>query len=214
MLDGSVVVSVLLPSGSNATKAIPLDSPDVRMAVPALQVDAPLSTMGLSGSAPSYHVGDEVQVWSNSFCSWCDGKVLAVEGKLLKTEFFLPNGSAARKSLVASQGGLRRQPKATGIGGGSPRVPKMSEDDIEMDYHGELGLMNLYGQAQDGQEPYAVGDDVEVWSNSNKAWCPGKVVAVEEGLATTNFTLPSGAVAKKTQTVDDENLRAMVRSKP
>jgi len=220
VLNGSIVVGVLQPNGSSATKALPLDSKELRVAAASLQVDTPLSTMH-SVREPSYTeyaVGDEVQVWSNSFFSWCDGKVIGVEGVLVHTEFVLPNGHDARKSLAASQGGIRRplagrSPRRAAGGGDAPAavgqmVQKVSEDasHIEMDYHGELGLLGL---EQHRKEPYAVGDNVEVWSNSSKAWCVGKVVAVQTGLVHTNFTLPSGAIAKKCLPLDDAGLRAL-----
>lgn len=222
--DGSAVVSLILPTGTGATKAVPLDSDELRLAADIAEcVKGPLPTMKLKASA-TYKADEPVQVWSNSCCCWCDGQVTEVDGLVVKVQFVLPDGSSAAKAILPSKGGLRRvgeigvKPQE-----GSPQAgrtvrltdftmpaemhqdaSKNEEGEMVMDYHGELGLMEL----DEDHEIWALGDEVEVWSNSAQAWCAGAIVALEGGVVTAKYSLPDGSMVQKMLAAEDESLRA------
>lgn len=73
------------------------------------------------------------------------------------------------------------------------------------DRHAEL--VRLQDKDSGEQNRYKAGDEVEVWSNSKKAWCPGKVCYVLAGQVSTTFMLPDGAAAKKDLSWDHKDLR-------
>eukprot|EP00933_Yihiella_yeosuensis_P028736 TRINITY_DN22569_c0_g1_i1.p1 TRINITY_DN22569_c0_g1~~TRINITY_DN22569_c0_g1_i1.p1 ORF type:complete len:617 (+),score=169.45 TRINITY_DN22569_c0_g1_i1:90-1853(+) len=58
-----------------------------------------------------------------------------------------------------------------------------------------------------GPRVYAVGDAVEVWSNSRRAWGRGKVEKVEGDKVTAEFTLKGGSIAKKELPSQHRDLR-------
>ncbi|CAK0909799.1 unnamed protein product, partial [Prorocentrum cordatum] len=58
-----------------------------------------------------------------------------------------------------------------------------------------------------GPHEYKVGEEVEVWSNSQRVWGPGKVESVEGGTITASFTMPGGSVAKKELPASHKDLR-------
>lgn len=211
--EGNAVVSMMLPNGNGATKALPLGCAEMREPAAGRAPDRPLCSMGvLPLTVDACKEGDEVEVWSNSHCCWCEGKVTNVEGGTVQAEFLLPGGTPAKKSIAPSQGGLRRKPsQSPRPQEGAERSPETlpvaddaQDDDIELNFQGELGLMDLN---RHNVAPYATGDDVEVWSNSHQAWCSGKVSAMESGLVVCAFTLPTGAQAQKKLPLEDEGLR-------
>lgn len=57
---------------------------------------------------------------------------------------------------------------------------------------------------------YTVGQPVEVWSNSLKAWGLGKVTEVSSSTVTAEFTLPNGNSAKKELPASHRDLRPAV----
>jgi NOL1/NOP2/fmu family ribosome biogenesis protein len=230
VIDDKAVISLMLPNGVGATKALKMDSDELRMPDKSAAgdvnsstalADAPLMTVSTARDK-EYTVGEEVQVWSNSYCSWCDGKVIGFQDDLVQAEFTLPGGQTARKALSTTQGGMRRRRKRSPSDAAAPQdsagaVGKTQgitmldggagfeiADSLALDYGGELGLLRL---EEFHQEPYVAGDVIEVWSNSSQTWCVGKVVEVANGLVHTNFTLPNGAIAKKLLPFEDENIR-------
>jgi len=60
---------------------------------------------------------------------------------------------------------------------------------------------------------YKVGDEVEVWSNSMRAWCKGRVDKVEGDKVTASLTLPDGSLAKKELPSQYKDLRPMAAEK-
>lgn len=61
---------------------------------------------------------------------------------------------------------------------------------------------------------YTAGTEVEVWSNSRKAWCRGHVEKVEDGQAHLCFTLPCGSTARKELPLNHKDLRRYMPIKP
>jgi len=72
---------------------------------------------------------------------------------------------------------------------------------------GHAELVKLQDKDSGEQNRYKVGDEVEVWSNSKKAWCSGKVCHVMAGQVFTTFTLPDGVAAKKDLPWEHKDLR-------
>eukprot|EP00929_Paragymnodinium_shiwhaense_P015115 TRINITY_DN123137_c0_g1_i1.p1 TRINITY_DN123137_c0_g1~~TRINITY_DN123137_c0_g1_i1.p1 ORF type:complete len:594 (+),score=146.12 TRINITY_DN123137_c0_g1_i1:72-1784(+) len=58
-----------------------------------------------------------------------------------------------------------------------------------------------------GPRVYKVGDEVEIWSNTNKAWGRGKVEKVSGDMVTAEFLLPGGQSAKKELPAKHKDLR-------
>lgn len=58
-----------------------------------------------------------------------------------------------------------------------------------------------------GPHVYKVGEEVEVWSNSQRVWGAGKVESVEGDKITASFTMPGGGVAKKELPASHKDLR-------
>lgn len=54
---------------------------------------------------------------------------------------------------------------------------------------------------------YKVGDEVEIWSNSQKVWGRGTVKKVEKTTVTAEFTLPNGQMAQKELPAKHKDLR-------
>lgn len=62
-------------------------------------------------------------------------------------------------------------------------------------------------KALGGPYVYKVGDEVEVWSNSQRVWGKGKVKQVDSGKVITEFTLPTGGMARKEMLAAHKDLR-------
>lgn len=66
-----------------------------------------------------------------------------------------------------------------------------------------------------GEHKYKVGDEVEVYSNSNKAWGAGKILEVKEKTVVAEFAVPggNGQMAKKELPSNHQHLRLLDKSK-
>lgn len=58
-----------------------------------------------------------------------------------------------------------------------------------------------------GPYQYTPGEEVDVWSNSQKKWGRGRVEKVENGRVTAEFNLPGGGTAKKELPANHKDLR-------
>jgi len=115
-----------------------------------------------------YSVGDAVEVWSNTHQVWCPGHVDAIlKDGLISATFQLPitgSDNMATKSLPAEHEHLRKAGAPPGSG----------------QLAGTRGSCGVYSN----------GDAVEVWSNSQRAWCPGYVAKISDGILHLAFRLP------------------------
>eukprot|EP00927_Polykrikos_kofoidii_P071811 TRINITY_DN6801_c0_g1_i1.p1 TRINITY_DN6801_c0_g1~~TRINITY_DN6801_c0_g1_i1.p1 ORF type:complete len:655 (+),score=82.88 TRINITY_DN6801_c0_g1_i1:127-1965(+) len=64
-----------------------------------------------------------------------------------------------------------------------------------------------------GPMVYKVGEEVEIWSNSQKVWGRGTVKAVNNGLVTAEFSLPNGQTAQKELPAKHRDLRHLERAR-
>jgi len=61
-----------------------------------------------------------------------------------------------------------------------------------------------------GPHEYQIGEKIEVWSNSLKRWGTGKVIRVANGMVTAEFTMATGAQAKKELPATHRDIRPFV----
>lgn len=89
------------------------------------------------------------------------------------------------QQVVAAPAEAEHLPRLLGSRFGSMEKP-VSEDGACLTEH-----------ARPFNEVYVAGNQIDVWSNSTKAWCHGHVEKVEDGQAHLCFRLPCGSSARK-----------------
>eukprot|EP00927_Polykrikos_kofoidii_P078845 TRINITY_DN75644_c0_g1_i1.p1 TRINITY_DN75644_c0_g1~~TRINITY_DN75644_c0_g1_i1.p1 ORF type:complete len:720 (+),score=95.42 TRINITY_DN75644_c0_g1_i1:80-2239(+) len=186
---GFVMAAFLVPgAGPNdwSTKELPVDHKDIRrpvdeaiqkysaeMSTGTLEPAAELHLLPEMATMPStsmdaFRVGDSVEVFSNSKQVWCLGVIESISGRKLVASFVLPGDTMpCRKELSAYDKDLRR-----------PEKPKVADP-----------------QQESGEDisPMCLGDEVEIFSNSQQAWCAGRVSKMADGKVTVAFQLPGAA---------------------
>jgi hypothetical protein len=71
----------------------------------------------------------------------------------------------------------------------------------------EVSMREKAGAVVESNLRYDVGDVVEVWSNSQQAWCPGFIKKVSGTKVTAEFALLDNAPAKKVLSMKSRELR-------
>lgn len=189
------MVTVIYMNG--ATKTLPGDHKDLRPFKGRVEFRAPPAATGIQGFQPNESVardsgerkngypqtipeeeevlkvpmleGDPAEVYSNSMQAWCKGYVEKVRGNLLTLAYQSPNAEGAgfdwtRKTLPSENTGWRKAKHPT----------------------------QNYGMTKgvDASADFEIGDAVEIYSNSRKVWCGGRVVHRRKDVATVCFQLP------------------------
>jgi len=118
-------------------------------------------------------VGDFVEVFSNSAQAWCPGFIETVEAGVATLVFQLPGAGPedwSEKQLPMGNAGFRR----------------ISAEALQ-----ELDSLDRAGsEGGSWSSELVVGDWVEVFSNSRKAWCLGRVTCAGKDDVTAAFQLP------------------------
>jgi hypothetical protein len=137
------------------------------------QIEAPEANgSGKDESKHDYKHGDEVEIWSKSQKVWSLGKIIKVGATTVTVSFTLPDGMLYAKELPPRHRDLR------------PVQPPAIAADTE------------------AADSWAVGDEIEVWSNSRQQWGKGKIEKVElreqgDDVVMARFTMPDGSVCEK-----------------
>jgi len=153
------------------------DNVSVLMAyqVPGEPIDANISTKTLPIDSTEIRLPTDtgswttasVEVYSHSNKAWCLGKVTEINQGILSVVFFYPN----------------EPPDAV------PVMKQLALGDKDLRLRGvDAAFAQPVGGL--GHEHLAVGNAVEVFSNSLGIWCPGIVNELVEGVATIRFFYP------------------------
>jgi hypothetical protein len=132
--------------------------------------------------------GDPVEVWSNTAQVWCAGYVEQIRGNMLCLAYQVPGANAcewSRKSMPSEHQLWR----------------KLSQ---MLDYESKAS------PGGDVISAFSIGDEVEIFSNSNQVWCPGRITKQRQDMVTVCFQLPSAGAEdwlEKDVKVGDRNLR-------
>jgi len=209
-IDGQhVVVAFQLPGakpGELSMKVLDIKHPNIRKRRPEEQAVAAMASgaPAAPAKAQSYVLGETVEVYSNSSQVWCQGTVESVEGDNVSVCFQLPGKKEewARKQLTAAHPNLRRPQvveatrgisgKSTGSkssGALSPTSVPPTETRIAS---GGLNASTVPANVNDSAKPGGidVGSWVDVWSNSQKVWCTGRVTHAASRRVSVVFRLP------------------------
>jgi hypothetical protein len=129
-----------------------------------------------------YKVGDDIEVWSNSHKRWSRGKVDKIEGSKASVKYESPDGQIMMKQMPESHEHLRHTVSASGAPADN---------------------------AQEGTSSgiYKAGDQVEIWSNSQKTWCRGSIEKLQGDLVNVKYVSPDGQTMTKLMPNGHECLR-------
>merc|ERR1712196_462555 len=75
-----------------------------------------------------------------------------------------------------------------------------------------MGSQPMIAAPPTGTPNWTVGEEVEVWSKSNNAWCLGRTVHVDDLYVTCQIRLPSGTIAHKKLPLDNPEVRRVLDS--
>jgi hypothetical protein len=128
-------------------------------------------------------MGDEVEVWSNSHKRWAQGSIQSVEDGKVSVKYASPDGQPMVKQMPEGHEHLRHaQTASTGNAGASKKQVSSS------------GV-------------YKVGDQIEIWSQSNNAWCRGSIEKLQGELVNVKYQSPDGPTMTKLMPNGHEYLR-------
>jgi len=133
-----------------------------------------------------YKVGDEIEVWSNSHKRWSRGTIEKVDaGGKVSAKYSSPDGAAMIKQMPEHHEHLRHYviPDQT---------PAPQKQAAAVAHQGGV---------------YKVGDQIEIWSNSQNAWCRGSVLKIEGELVNVKYTSGDGQAMTKLMPNGHEYLR-------
>lgn len=114
--------------------------------------------------------GDPVEVFSNSTQVWCKGYVESIHGNMLTLSYQSPSADGCgmdwtKKTVPSEHNCWRKAYDATG-----------------------------HGMTKAAEFVFDIGDEVEIYSNSNKCWCSGRVTQRKKGsVVTVCFQLPGAS---------------------
>lgn len=184
-----------------AHKVLPVDHEHLRVVGPAPAAEpgrgegAPAAVAGgrrgdgeAEQQREEYAVGDAVEVYSLSRKAWFPGVVERTREGFVLVAYAAIEGATepSRKEIPTRHSHLRRRvgPAAGGRGGAAAAEPPAPPEGA-----------------------FKVGDSVEVYSASRKAWCPGRIDAITNGVAVTCYKLPGGEFQQKELPLNHEHLR-------
>jgi len=136
-----------------------------------------------ASSGAKYKVADEVEVWSNTHKRWSAGTIEKVEGGgKLSVKYASPDGAAMVKQMPESHEHLRHRISA-------PARPAQNQASFAPD------------------DVFKAGDKIEIWSNSQQAWCRGSIEKLEGELVNVKYQSPDGQTMTKLMPNGHEFLR-------
>jgi hypothetical protein len=147
----------------------------------------PMSSQALLPES-RYKVKDLIEVYSNTHKKWCPGTVEAVDGIKINVKYSSPEGAAMTKQMPASHEHLRHK-----VGGATPAPC----DSIVIPLEEQFSSVSSY----------KVGDAIQIWSNSQQAWCNGFVESVQGDLAGIKYSSTDGQSMTKMMPIGHEHLR-------
>lgn len=153
------------------------------MAAPPQAMDpmvsqAPMSSqMPMSSGTGRYRVGDQVEVWSNSHKRWSKGSIQEVDGGSVKVKYHSPEGAAMVKQMPEGHEHLR------------------------------FASADTAAAEEASTGPFKVGDQIEIWSNSNQSWCKGSIDKIQGDLVNVKYQSPDGQTMTKLMPNGHEFLR-------
>lgn len=178
-----VVVAFRLPGAKKedlSMKVLDMNHPNIRRRIEESSSSRAPSRVA-SASSRGYAVGEQVEVFSNSAQVWCQGYVDSIVGEVLHVQFRFPGkpNEWVRKQLSIGHQNLRRAQAAPSASpDASPWATRAAT----------AGPSSLPSKVGSGIA--AVGNWVEIFSNSNQDWCVGCITHSTDSEFTVAFQLP------------------------
>jgi len=170
------------------------------------------STQSFSVDVP-FKVGDQIMLWSSSQQKWCNGIVDKAQGEWVHISYKGPEGRDMSKIMpnhhehIQHPWGNLQPPRERSL----PSSPQKGLSPIPESPGGAqtgslfAGASNYPAEA--GVCTYKVGDDVEMWSTSQNAWCRGRVEKAEGDWINISYKGPGGQPMTKLMPNGHEELR-------
>jgi hypothetical protein len=173
-----MTVPATVPAPPPAAPAANFECQETLPAPPPARDGKPLQQKKEAATVSKYKAKDLIEVWSNSHKQWCSGTVEAVDGSKVHVKYASPDGAAMTKQMPESHEHLRH---AQDMSCSSMMVP-------------QPGVYN-------------VGDQIQIWSNSQHAWCEGRVEQIEGDLVNVKYASLDGQSMTKKMPKANEYLR-------
>lgn len=210
-----VQISYRSPNGQQINKVMPNDGHEhIRfhghpwqgsMAVPmpntAAHMAPPSPTSSPTHQAPiaghTYHVGDEIELYSASQNTWVRGSVHKADGDWITINYKGPGGQPMTKIMPNGHEQLRVAEGA----GAMISYPHLAEPQ---------GLLSTGSSPPPPPtRPYRVGDHIEIWSTSQNTWCRGEISKLEGDMVNVAYRGPGGQPMNKIMPNGHAHLRLL-----
>lgn len=134
--------------------------------------------------ARKYKVGDDIEVWSNSHERWSKGTIEKVEPGKVHAKYYSPDGAAMIKQMPETHEHLRHYEAPAPARAASKQAAPAAPTGV-----------------------YKAGENIEIWSQSQNAWCRGHILKLEGDLVNVKYTSPDGQTMTKLMPNGHEYLR-------
>jgi len=127
-------------------------------------------------------LNEDIEIFSNSAQSWCFGRVMSIHENMATVNFLVPGSSQeCSKTLPVDHKQLRKVRNVTQNFSGCSMTPR--------------------------RNTYKVGEQVEVYSNSQNTWYPGYVEKINGSMLLLSFSVSDIRWAKKRLPCDHLDVR-------
>jgi len=202
-----------VPGAGDRTRSLQVASPPPKALEPTKSFDV---------EAP-YQVGNQIEIWSTSQQAWCPGHVDKANGEWITISYKGGDGRAMSKIMPNGHEhlhfvGMGREPPLNAGKMESPQKAPPSPAANE-GWSPFAGLaVNPYEAAPVQPAPvvstYFVGDEIEIYSNSQGAWCSGKVDRTDGEWLHISYRTPKGQAVTKIMPCGHAELRSPQMASP